>query len=405
MTSRRDFLKTGALGAAAGGLTLAGPGLSFAAAPTDRRLVVVILRGGLDGLSVAPPYGDPDLRALRPRILPPAPGESGGALPLAGDFALHPGLEKIHTLFKQGELAVIQAVGNGGRSRSHFDAQDMLENGTASAKGARDGWLNRALAELEGAARTRAGTGTKLGLSVGGNVPLVMRGETRIRTWSPNGLPPADPSFLGRLETLYRADPMFARAFSEARASAAVAARTMGRRQRGRGLRQFPYLAGAAGKLLALGDGPRVATLELGGWDTHVNQKGVLNRRLPRLAEGLVNLQSELGAAWGKTVVVLASEFGRTARENGTRGTDHGTAGAVLLLGGAVAGGRVLGRWPGLAADRLYQGRDLMPTSDIRAVFKGVLRDHLGVDAGALATQVFPDSGAVAPMPGLVRRG
>lgn len=399
---RRRFLRTAAgTAAAAGAFTTFAPGLSLAAAPTDRRLVVVILRGGLDGLAAVPPFGDPDLTALRPNILPPRPGESGGALPLAGGFALHPGLAALAPFWEKRELAVVHAVGLGGRSRSHFDAQDMLENGTVTAKGARDGWLNRALSALEA-----HGAPQKSGLSVGPNVPYVMRGDTAIRTWSPNALPPADPPFMDRLAALYRSDPLIARAFQEARASAGVAARAMGRRQRGRGLRQFAYLAGAAGKLMAQPDGPRVATLELGGWDTHVGQKGNLNRRLPKLAEGLVKLQEALGPHWQKTVVVLATEFGRTARENGSRGSDHGTGSAVFLLGGAVnGGGRVRGRWPGLGASQLYQGRDLAPTTDIRALFKGVLRDHLGVREGDLANRVFPGSGEIRPMGGLIRRG
>jgi len=393
--SRRDVLKGAGLATVA---MLAEPSLALAAAPTDRRLVVVILRGGLDGLTAVAPVGDPDYRRLRPRIAVRAPGEDGGGLRLDNRYALHPALAPLHALYEKGEMLAVHAVGTPDRSRSHFDAQDVLENGTARARGARDGWLNRAVGAIGG---------RDLGLAVGYEVPLLMRGTAAVRTWSPRTLAPVDAPFLAQLARSYSGDPLFARTLAEARHSATAAGQAMGdKRMRQRGpASAFKTLAEAAGKLLATSDGPRIASLSLGGWDSHVNQPGRLRRQFTHLAAGLDVLREALDGAWRHSVVVVISEFGRTARENGTRGTDHGTAGVALLLGGRVHGGRVAGSWPGLSETALFQGRDLAPTTDLRAVLKGVLRDQLGVRTAALDAAVFPASAGIRPMGGLIRRG
>ncbi len=394
MPTRREAL------ASLGGLAAASalfPGLSLAAVPTDRRLVVLILRGGMDGLGAVVPHADRHHDVLRPNLRLSPPGSPDGVVDLDGRFGLHPALAPLHPLYARGEMAVVHAVGTPDRTRSHFDAQDTLENGTSRARGAPDGWLNRAVGTL-------AGDG--LGIAVGPTTPLVMRGSTRVRSWAPSAIPAAGADLMTRVGRLYRDDPLFAATFARARQSAGMTANAMpGRRPPKGGIKAFHQMAEAAGKFLALADGPRIASLEFGGWDTHAGQKFRLNRQLGALAGGIDLLRMQLGPAWNKTVVLAVSEFGRTARENGSRGTDHGTGGVVLLAGGAVRGGRVRGRWPGLSPDALYQGRDLAATTDLRAVLKGVLEDHLGIARAALDGQVFPGSPHVSPMGGLVRKG
>jgi len=397
MVGRREMM-TG-LAAAGAGAMLA-PNAVLARAPTDRRLVVVILRGGLDGLSVVPPVEDRHYYRLRPRIAVPRPGSGrNAALPLDGGFGLHPALAPLLPLYKAGQLLPVTAVGLPARTRSHFDAQDILENGTARPRGRHDGWLNRTLVAMEGGR-------TDLGLSVGHGLPLAMRGAAPVRTWEPRVLPSAGDGFMDQLATLYAEDPLFAKALRQGRRSAAGGPRGMGRagRRMSGGRAAARVLATAAGKLLARADGPRIAVIEAGGWDTHTNQVGALNNRLPHLATGIVTLRETLGSAWEKTAVLVVTEFGRTAAENGGRGTDHGTAGTALLVGGAVAGGRIAGRWPGLSERALYEGRDLRPTADIRSLFKGVLRDHLGLSDAKLEDRVFPGSRSAKPLGGLIRR-
>ena len=395
MLERRDVLK--GLAAGAGASALAGPRTVLARAPTDRRLVVVILRGGLDGLTALPPVGEQDYYRARPRIAVPRPGERNGAIDLNGDFGLHPALKPLRDLYRAGEMLAVPAVGIPARTRSHFDAQDVLENGTARARGARDGWLNRAVLALGGGPE-------RIALSVGHGVPLILRGSAPVRTWEPSFLPRADDAFLDRLAGLYESDPLFAKALKAARMSALKAPRGMGgaarRAARGDAAR---VLASAAGKLLAQADGPRIAVIEAGGWDTHVNQSGQLGNLLPHLARGLVTLKDTLGPVWARTAVLVVTEFGRTVKENGGRGTDHGTGGLALVLGGAVRGGRIAGRWPGLAKSARFEGRDLMPATDLRSLAKGVLRDHLRLPERAIEDRVFPASRRARPMGGLIR--
>lgn len=404
MPTRRQTL----LGmAAASGVALAPalPRLAFANAPTESRLVVVLLRGGMDGLAAVAPYGDKDYRRQRGELALPAPGETDGLLDLDGFFGLHPALASLHPLYGRGELAIAHAVGIAYRDRSHFDAQDVLENGTARPHSSETGWLNRALTALNEGERPQ-------GLAVGASVPLIMRGPARYKTFAPQQLPDAGPQFLARLEAMYREDPVLSQVLAEAVRSQAMQNSVlggdsqMGGRQ-GRGPQAyFREAFSAAGKLLGDPDGPRVAVLDTDGWDTHAFQgtsDGALANQLRGLAGGLDELRAGLGPAWTHSVVVAVTEFGRTAAINGTRGTDHGTGGLALLLGGAVAGGRAATPWPGLGERALFEGRDLAPASDMRSLFKGVLRDHLGVAEAALEEQVFPQSGSATPLSGLVR--
>ncbi len=403
MGTRRDFLAgvTG-LGLWTG---IGMPGLAFAAAPVEQRLLLVILRGGMDGLAAVPPYADPHFASLRGRLAIAPPGRDGGAIDLDGRFGLHPALKPLEQFYRREELLPIHAIAIPLRTRSHFDAQDVLENGVARAHDTQDGWLNRALALLQDGDR-------RLGLAVGYAIPSVLRGPVPVASWAPAKLPSSSPDLLDKLAGLYRDDPLFHKALAEGRRAKLMTSSVMGRSNtmaRGnlRSPGRFKTLATAAGRLLAAPDGPRIGVIEMGGWDTHANQgsgSGRLARNLSRLAEGLALLPDLLGPAWDKTVVVVVSEFGRTVRINGSRGSDHGTAGAAFLMGGAVAGGRVASRWPGLSPDSLFEDRDLAPTSDIRGLFKTILQDHFGIDRAALDRLVFPSSTAIEGPPGRLIR-
>lgn len=399
MLSRRRILH-GLAGGMAAAAAL-GPGLSLARLPGEKRLVVVILRGGVDGLAAVPPHGDPAYRRARGKLALSGPGGTDGLLDLDGSFGLHPALKVLHGMYRDGDLLAIHAAAAPYRARSHFDAQDVLENGTARPGGARDGWLNRALRALDPA--RDAG----LGLALGESVPLILRGPVRVASWSPNVLPLPEPALLDEIARLWRHDAVLEPALAE---GLRLQDPDRSQLKNGRGLRGLygprgiVTYAEKAGRMLARAEGPRIAVLEMGGWDTHANQgltAGRLANHLAAFGDGMGELKAALGAHWSHTAVLAVSEFGRTAAPNGTNGTDHGIAGAALLFGGAVAGGRVRADWPGLAASQLYEGRDLRPTTDLRALFKAALRDHLGVDAGALETDVFPDSRAVKPLEGL----
>ena len=403
MISRRNMMAQVGAGTALAGATGFVP-VALAKPATDKRLVVVVLRGGLDGLAAVPPYTDPDYREVRSALALPEPGTEGGILDLDGKFGFHPALAPLHEMYRSRELLVFHAVATPYRARSHFDAQDLLENGTAAPHGARDGWLNRAL-------KVHGPSDRRLGLAVGQAVPLVLRGDVPVGSWAPRRLPPASTDFLDRLAALYRADPVLGPAIQEGLKAQAMSDDVLGgqmmqRPGRGGTARALRASVKAVGKLLADPAGPRVAVFEAGGWDTHANQ-GVLTGRLANhlkgLSEGVTALKQALGPVWAETAVVVATEFGRTAAPNGTKGTDHGTAGVAFVAGGRVAGGRVLADWPGLSMDRLYQRRDLAPTTDLRAIFKGLLVGHLGLPAADVERAVFPGSGAAGMQKTILR--
>jgi uncharacterized protein (DUF1501 family) len=403
---RRQFLLSGAL--AAGGALLSAR-VAFARTAASRsRLVLVIMRGALDGLAAVPPYGDGDYAALRREFALRAPGEAGAALPLNGFFGLHPSLAFLQQCYAARELTVFHALASPYRERSHFDGQDVLENGSAHPHAMHSGWLNRALAALP------AGAARESGVALGQNVPLVMRGSAEVTSWSPSKLNALDDDTLMRLGDLYAHDRLLARRLADGMAANALAAEEGGEAMAGTPAAgnaaaanaRYAELVRAAAGFLKTADGPNVAVFDTSGWDTHANEggaQGQLAGRLAALDQALGSFKAELGAAWADTAVLLITEFGRTAAINGTRGTDHGTATAAFLLGGAVAGGRVIADWPGLAPRNLYQGRDLAPTLDLRALLKGLLADHLQVPPRALAESVFPDSAAVRPLRDLLR--
>jgi uncharacterized protein (DUF1501 family) len=270
------------------------------------------------------------------------------------------------------------------------------------AKGAHDGWLNRLLPAL--AVRQERTTET-IAIALSQNLPLVLRGDARVNSWAPSRLPEADSDTLQRVADLYANDPWFATRLQTALAADDVADAGMRKSGRRNPLNAIDMVGGAAGKFLAAADGPRIAVIEGGGWDTHANQgaeRGQLANRLHSLDQGLESLRLALGEAWRRSAILVVTEFGRTVGVNGTRGSDHGTAGCAFLLGGAVAGGRVITDWPGLATHALYQGRDLQPTLDLRSVCKGVLASHLGVAESTLEERVFPDSRGAHPLDGLI---
>jgi uncharacterized protein (DUF1501 family) len=331
-------------------------------------------------------------------------------------FALHPSLVFLHESYSAQELTVLHAVASPYRERSHFDGQDVLESGVLRPHGSESGWLNRALTAQDGAPR-------HLGVALGTNVPLVMRGPAEVASWSPSQLASLSEDTLQRVTDLYASDDVLSQRLADALASDSIAAedppaseemmsapggsegRTPGGAKRG-GPARFLETARAAASFLARDDGPRVAVLETSGWDTHANEggaQGQLAQRLATLDAGLREFKAVLGPAWRDTAVLLATEFGRTAATNGTRGTDHGTGSAAFLVGGAVAGGRVHCDWPSLGAAALYEGRDLKPTLDLRAVIKGVLHEQLRVSDRALDATVFPDSGDTRRLEGLTR--
>lgn len=379
------------------------PGVGFASAPGSRRLVVIVQRGGMDGLHAVPPVADPGYALARGALaLDPK-----SCVELGNGFALHPSLQPLHAFWERQELAVLHAVASPYRERSHFDAQDVLETGTTRPHERKDGWLNQMILALDGK------KGDAIAVSKG--MPLILRGEGPASSWAPSPLPGLPPELVEKMAALYALDPTLAYAFEEgvqadATAEAAIArAVDMGGPDQApkKGASDFASLARAAGQLLAAPDGPRIATLDLSGWDTHQGQgldKGRMADALNRLAAGLIALEQGLGQeAWSETVVVAMSEFGRTVEVNGTGGTDHGTGGVALLLGGAVAGGRVIVDWPGLAAAQRHENRDLRPTADLRSVLKGVLSDHMEVSKAALDGSIFPGSEVVLPMADLVR--
>jgi uncharacterized protein (DUF1501 family) len=427
---RRDFLTAGTLAASGALLTSR---LAFANTTTHgkSRFVFIILRGALDGLAAVPPVGDPDYAALRHDLAMPA----SSVLALNGTFGLHPSLGFLGESYTARELIVFHAIASPYRERSHFDGQDVLENGYVRAHAAQSGWLNRGLTAIP-AART---SGAELGVALGQNIPLVMRGPAAVTSWSPTKLAALDEDTIERITDLYSSDPLLAARLADALAADAIAdapmseasamqdgsamkdasAKTAGAADpvstlaprakpnaAGYGGARYTEVIHAAAEFLRRDDGPKVAVFDTTGWDTHANEgaaQGQLAGRLASLDAGLRMLKEQLGPVWNDTAVLMATEFGRTAAINGTRGTDHGTAAAAFLIGGAVRGGRVIADWPGLSSRALYQGRDLMPTQDLRSVVKGVMEEHLLVPTRALDTTVFPDSGAVKAISGLVR--
>jgi uncharacterized protein (DUF1501 family) len=352
----------------------------------------------MDGLASVPPYGDSDYGRVR-GALAMSRGQ-GGIQDLDGAFGLHPALATLKGVWDQKQLAVVHAVASPYRDRSHFDGQNVIETGGLRPNGLPDGWLNRALGPI-------GVDDPKLALAIAQSVPVILQGHRDVSSWMPAQLPQADDDFLARLKTLYANDPLFRGALDNAIEVDAVAnASGMPmdpNNMRGGRAYRFEPLAKMAGNLIAAPGGPTITVLEVGGWDTHQAQgttEGRLNYVLGDFDKGIKALAEAIRPIWDRTAILAFTEFGRTVAPNGSGGTDHGTASAAFVLGGAVNGGHVAGQWPGLRS--LYEGRDLMPTTDLRAVFKGMLGDHMHVARVQLDT-IFPDSGNVTPISGLIR--
>lgn len=407
-TTRRGFL----VGGVAFTAWAAIPKIAYAASPRDPRFVAVILRGGLDGLAAVAPVGDPAYEEVRDEFAMPLEGPLAG-IPLDGFFVLNSRLPTVADLYARGEALFVHAVHTPYRQRSHFEAQDVLENGTASENHYRDGWLGRAIRNMPvDSAVARHGA-----FAAAPSTPLVMRGASDVVAWLPPGFPSASEDTRARLLSLYEhTDPVLAEAMAEglalegvtgteAEVAATVEAGMIGMEIAPRD-RQVVAAATAAARTMARDDGPRVGFLDMTGFDTHRAQRvvdGSLGRTLAQLDLAVEALRRGLGEAWRDTVVAVVTEFGRTVRMNGSDGTDHGSATVAMLLGGAVKGGRVVADWPGLLPAHLFEGRDLRPTTDLRAVLKGALRDHMGLGIAELGADVFPDTRDIGPLDGLIR--
>ena len=380
--TRRRMLSL--LGCSAAAFPLATP-MAFAALPSDNRLVVIILRGAMDGMDALQPYGDPDLERMRPGF---DIGPGAGAVDLTGFHALHPAMAPLLPLWRDGHLGFAQAVSTPYRgNRSHFDAQDVLEAGTAGdvpPLAGRDGWLNRLLPLMPGAQGRTA-------FAVGRDEMLILRGPAAHSSWAPDARLDMAPATADLLLHIYQDDALF----RETATAALGLARATGNTE-GRGTDALFAFAAAQ-----LRQDARIAALSLGGWDSHRGQARQVTRGLTALSEGVLRLKADLGPEWDRTMIVAVTEFGRTAFQNGTQGTDHGTGGTMILAGGALKGGQVWGDWPGLAEAQLLDRRDLMPTRDVRAYLAWALHGLFGTDRSALASVVFPGLD-LGPDPGVL---
>lgn len=391
---RRRFLKwSAAMGCSAAASPLLTP-VSLASAPGERRLIVIILRGGMDGIDVLRPWGDPDFAGHRPTLAAAATG----ADQLSDDYGLHAGLDTLRPLWAAGDLAFVQATSTPYRDkRSHFDGQDLLEAGTVdlAPMGRRTGWLNRILPHLPGAEERTA-------FALGREDMLLLTGGAPVSNWSPEVDLTLSSQGLRLLELMMQSDPAMGAAMAEAIALAgsdgdsvtfemsedAMMDEMMADAKEARTGKTHLKIADFAAEQLQ--GASRIASFSIGGWDTHANQHRALNAPLARLSEVILRLKQQLGApVWDQTSILCMTEFGRTVRENGTRGTDHGTGGTMIMAGGAIRGGRIYGDWPGLAEADLYQRRDVMPTSDVRAWAAWAMHDSFGLPKSVLERDVF----------------
>ena len=373
MLTRRFFL-AGA-GAAAGVATVGLPRMAFASANTPRRFVFIIQRGAADGLHIVAPTGDPAFAGIRGDF---ARDLSGGAK-LGSFFTLHPALTQTAKMYADKQALFVHAVASPYRDRSHFDGQNVLETGGSAAYRMKDGWMNRLLGLLP--------QHEAKALALSSTVPMALRGSHEVASYATSNLPSPSDDLLARVAALYQPDQQLHALWNtamETRMTAGAASDAGGRNGAATGA--------LAAKMLSGENGARVAMIETGGWDTHSGQRGRLAAQLRGLDQMVAALKEGLGADWANTLVIVATEFGRTAAPNGTGGTDHGTASAAMLLGGAVAGGQVLADWPGLGQAALYEARDLKPTTDLDAMIAGALAQHYGLEPGRAMATLFPES-------------
>jgi len=377
MIDRRRFLSFSAVGA---GTLLVAPRMALATVSTDQRFVFIIQRGAADGLNIVIPYADPAYAKLRGSLAI----DPSRATKLDGTFALHPSLTETAKMYGQGQALFVHAVASPYRDRSHFDGQNILETGGAQPYQLKDGWLNRLVAMMP---KAREGA-----IAIAPTVPMALRGQAQVISYAPSALPVPSDDLLLRVGALYAADPQLHPLWTSALAAQGLA--------EGSAASQDPASLGKlAAHFLVKPDGPRIAMLETGGWDTHSGQDGRLSAQLKALDTLLASLRDGLGAAWRQTTVLIATEFGRTAAANGTGGTDHGTGSVAMVIGGAVKGGRVVADWPGLSQTSLYESRDLKPTLALDSLIAGLSGESLGLDPAHVARTVF---GSTNNMTGLI---
>lgn len=382
MYDRRSFLIAGA-GAAAFALA---PRMAFARAETDRRFVFVIQRGAADGLGTIGAVGDPAFAAARGQL---ADDVIKGKV-LNELFSLHPALVEVSGMYDTGEALFAHAVASPYRDRSHFDGQNVLESGGKGAYELKDGWLNRMLGLVP--------SGEAKAIAVSATVPLALRGSREVASYAPSALPEASDDLMQRVSALYAGDGQLHGLWSEAMNTRTLTADLIGN------ARNAAATGTLAARLLAPADGARIAMIETGGWDTHSAQNGRLGAQLKNLDALIGALKAGMGPAWRDTMVVVATEFGRTVAVNGTNGTDHGTGSAAMLIGGAVKGGRVVSDWPGLGQAALYENRDLKPTLGLDQFIAGAVASHYDVEPGRVIATLFPDSVMTGkPLEGLAR--
>jgi uncharacterized protein (DUF1501 family) len=348
--------------------------MAFAKAATAKRFVFIIQRGAADGLAIVAPTGDPAFAGVRGAF---AEDLAGGAK-LGSFFTLHPALAETAKLYAAKQALFVHAVASPYRDRSHFDGQNVLETGGSAAYRLKDGWMNRLLGLLP---KDEASA-----LALSSTVPMALRGTHEVSSYAPSALPNASDDLLMRVAKLYETDQQLHGLWS-----AAMETRMTAGDLSGGGGQNGAATGALAAKLLAGDGGARIAMIETGGWDTHSGQRGRLTAQLRGLDQMVAALKTGLGADWASTLVIVATEFGRTVAPNGTGGTDHGQASAAMLLGGAVAGGSVYSDWPGLSQGALYEGRDLKPTTDLDALIASALAQHYGLDAQRAMTTLFPE--------------
>ena len=369
MLDRRKFLVAGSVGAAA---LLANPRIAFARAATDKRFLFIIQRGAADGLAILAPTGDPAYAGLRGDLAK----DAASGMRVDPMFTLHSALAETVKMYAAKQALLVHAVASPYRDRSHFDGQNVLESGAARAYGLKDGWMNRLLAQLPG---DRA-------IALSPAVPLALRGAIPVESYAPSALPNAADDLMLRAGDLYARDAQLGPLWNQALAARAKAGEMAG----GKGGAALGMLAA---RQMSGADGARIGMIETNGWDTHTGQNYRLAAQLKQLDATIAAFRDGLGsAAWANTVVLVATEFGRTAKANGTGGTDHGTGSVAMLIGGAVAGGQVIADWPGLSSGALYEGRDLKPTSDLDALVAGTMAQHFGLDPARTAGLLFPET-------------
>jgi uncharacterized protein (DUF1501 family) len=383
MTTRKlNISRRVLLGSGLSAALLSASGIASANVQSGNKVVIIILRGAMDGLGAVPVVGreagGDALRRFRPDLIDAA------STPLGEGFVLHPSLTNVARLIRKGQGRVMHATAGPYRERSHFLAQDLLESGTDKFM-SRDGWLNRAL---------QHGPSALQAVAVGSSTPHIVKGPASVASWSPPVLPEASDDTVARLLEMYGSDPQLETALAQSiELSGTAMSENMGRTENKTARGDFKAITEAAARLIKPAGGPDIAVLSLSGWDTHASQANLLGRQLGKLDEALLALETTLGPQlWDKTLVTVVTEFGRTVRQNGTKGTDHGTGAVAFALGGAVRGRGLMGHWPGLSEAKLFENRDLYPANDVRSLFMAGLEQQFGFTRQQLSTHVFPDT-------------